>query len=446
MRIGLVSPYSWSFQGGVNRHVEALAEEFLGRGHDVRVLAPVDPPGRISRATAPGGAGAARAARLPDAARAHRRLRRQRRRLQPARSCPASGYVAPRREVRAGEFDVIHVHEPLAPLVGWNAVLGAEDAGGRHLPRLLDQAVPQLHRQRRSARAACSTASRPGSPSPRRPPGPGSAGSAASTRSSPTASTSTPPPSGPKPPGEELRILFVGRPEERKGLPILLTAFDALVEHVPCAADRDRRRARRTSCASSPIPSCCGSIDVRGRVSERGALGRAARRRRALRAVALRRELRHGPDRGLRRRHPGDRLRRSPATATSSPTASTACSSRPATRSASPRSCSASTTSRERLRGDGRRRPPQRQALRLAAGRRPGDDRLRAGDGGARSRPAPAERAAHWAGLRPADGSRADPAAEAALARPGARPRRASAAAASPAASGSASPACSASA
>ena len=31
----------------------------------------------------------------------------------------------PRHEVRAGDFDVIHVHEPLAPLVGWNAVLGA---------------------------------------------------------------------------------------------------------------------------------------------------------------------------------------------------------------------------------------------------------------------------------------------------------------------------------
>ena len=31
----------------------------------------------------------------------------------------------------------------------------------------------------------------------------------------------------------ELRILFVGRPEERKGLPILLAAFGALVEHVP---------------------------------------------------------------------------------------------------------------------------------------------------------------------------------------------------------------------
>ena len=51
VRIGLVSPYSWSFQGGVNRHVEALAEEFLRRGDDVRVLAPADPPGPLSRAT-----------------------------------------------------------------------------------------------------------------------------------------------------------------------------------------------------------------------------------------------------------------------------------------------------------------------------------------------------------------------------------------------------------
>ena len=51
VRIALVSPYSWTYQGGVNRHVEALAEEFLGRGHDVRVLAPFDPPGRLSRLT-----------------------------------------------------------------------------------------------------------------------------------------------------------------------------------------------------------------------------------------------------------------------------------------------------------------------------------------------------------------------------------------------------------
>src|SRR3954471_22115653 len=49
VRIALVSPYSWTYQGGVNRHVEALAEEFLGRGHHVRVLAPFDPPDRLGR-------------------------------------------------------------------------------------------------------------------------------------------------------------------------------------------------------------------------------------------------------------------------------------------------------------------------------------------------------------------------------------------------------------
>ena len=38
---------------------------------------------------------------------------------------PAGGVVAPRRAVRSGDFDVIHVHEPVVPLVGWNATLGA---------------------------------------------------------------------------------------------------------------------------------------------------------------------------------------------------------------------------------------------------------------------------------------------------------------------------------
>ena len=35
-------------RGGVNRHVEALAEQFLARGDEVRVLAPWDPPDRLS--------------------------------------------------------------------------------------------------------------------------------------------------------------------------------------------------------------------------------------------------------------------------------------------------------------------------------------------------------------------------------------------------------------
>ena len=40
-------------------------------------------------------------------------------------------------------------------------------------------------------------------------------------------------PQGPKALSDELRLLFVGRAEERKGLPVLLAAFQALVEHVP---------------------------------------------------------------------------------------------------------------------------------------------------------------------------------------------------------------------
>ena len=42
VRVALVSPYSWTYPGGVTRHIEALADELLAKGHDVRVLAPVD--------------------------------------------------------------------------------------------------------------------------------------------------------------------------------------------------------------------------------------------------------------------------------------------------------------------------------------------------------------------------------------------------------------------
>ena len=48
MRIALLSPYSWTYPGGVTRHIEALAESFIDQGHHVRVLAPYDPPDRLS--------------------------------------------------------------------------------------------------------------------------------------------------------------------------------------------------------------------------------------------------------------------------------------------------------------------------------------------------------------------------------------------------------------
>src|ERR1700761_9330069 len=50
MRIALVSPYSWTYPGGVTRHIEALAEAFMADGHHVRVLSPYDPVDTASTA------------------------------------------------------------------------------------------------------------------------------------------------------------------------------------------------------------------------------------------------------------------------------------------------------------------------------------------------------------------------------------------------------------
>ena len=40
MKIGLVSPYDWSYPGGVQEHIQRLAIELRERGHNVRILTP----------------------------------------------------------------------------------------------------------------------------------------------------------------------------------------------------------------------------------------------------------------------------------------------------------------------------------------------------------------------------------------------------------------------
>ncbi len=137
----------------MNRHVEALAEEFLGRGHHVRVLAPFDPPGRLSR-------GMHRAA--PEPREAPDYLIPLGRTVGiPSNGAisnlapfPAGGVHAPRRELRRGEFDVVHIHEPLVPLVGWNAALGtrAPAVGTFHAYSTKATAQPRRLGARRPAR------------------------------------------------------------------------------------------------------------------------------------------------------------------------------------------------------------------------------------------------------------------------------------------------------
>ena len=248
----------------MNRHVEALAEEFLGRGHDVRVLAPVDPPGRLSRALhrAP-----AERRQLPEYLTPLGRTMGfgANGSVSNLAPFPAGGVVAPRQLVRSGEFDVIHVHEPLVPLVGWNATLGARDPVVGTFHTYSTKALPNYIANglgarrvfnRLSARIAVSEAAA----------WTGRRWFGGEYTIIPNGVDTEAAPKGSTPADGDLRILFVGRPEERKGLPILLTAFNALVEHVPCRLTVIGA-GREDVLRYVADPDLLDWIDIRGRVS-----------------------------------------------------------------------------------------------------------------------------------------------------------------------------------
>ncbi|WP_432524235.1 glycosyltransferase family 4 protein [Kineococcus sp. SYSU DK006] len=110
MRIGIVCPYSFDVPGGVQFHVRDLAEHLLGLGHHVRVLAPADDESTLPAFADPGGSVVA---------------------------VPYNGSVARlsfgpvtaarvRRWLAEGRFDVLHVHEPLAPSTSLLALWAAQ--------------------------------------------------------------------------------------------------------------------------------------------------------------------------------------------------------------------------------------------------------------------------------------------------------------------------------
>ena len=235
MRVGLVSPYSWTYPGGVTRHVEALAAQLRSAGHEVLVLAPFDPDDALS-------------ARLHRGARpAPRELPTGFVGLGRTVGIPANGAVSNlaatphavstlRRELAAFAADVVHVQEPVVPAVAWDALCSTRSplVGTFHTHstnRVAQGYVGTVLGGRRrmnhlGVRIAVSEAA---AWTGRRfyggryrviPNGVHLAGGGDQPREARAA-------------GEPLHLAFVGQSVERKGLPVLLRAFEALREQTP---------------------------------------------------------------------------------------------------------------------------------------------------------------------------------------------------------------------
>ena len=228
MRVAIVTPYSWTYPGGVNRHVDALARELIARGHELRVLAPVDPPGRLSRALH---RGEPELVEVPSYVRP----------LARTKAFGANGSIsnigvfpdgvtAMRRELRRFGPDVVHVHEPPAGPLSWDACSypGAPVVATFHAystkPLLNHVATLAGARRKFNQLAGRIAVSEAAAWTGRR-----WFGGHYEIVANGVDVQASPP--GPKPAADELRLVFVGRPEERKGLPVLLTAFEALIEH-----------------------------------------------------------------------------------------------------------------------------------------------------------------------------------------------------------------------
>jgi len=214
VKVGLVCPYTWDVPGGVQAHVHDLALALIGLGHDVSVITPADddsalPPYITSTGRAvpvPYNGAVARMAFGPLSA---RRVRRW---------------------LREGDFDVVHVHEPTTPslslLATWSfdGPLVATFHTSVQRARTLAAAYPILQTalEKISARIAVSQAARRtlvehlGGDAVMIPNGVSMAAFA-----------------GVEPfpgwPGDGGALGFLGRFEEaRKGLPVLLAAFEKL--------------------------------------------------------------------------------------------------------------------------------------------------------------------------------------------------------------------------
>jgi phosphatidyl-myo-inositol alpha-mannosyltransferase len=115
VKVGIVVPYSWSFPGGVVEHAEAQGRALAALGVETRTLIGHDPPGSFSRVLHPR---QGRSGPLPGSV-----VPLGRSVIVPGNGALSNLVLSPstlprfRRALARERFDLLHVHEPLAPML-----------------------------------------------------------------------------------------------------------------------------------------------------------------------------------------------------------------------------------------------------------------------------------------------------------------------------------------
>ncbi len=219
MKIAIVSPYDWCVEGGVKSHIKHLAAYFRDWGHEVTIFAPASEPALARDEVTVMG--------KPWPMRVSGSVAR----ITFAWKSPEVKAV-----LREGKFDVVHLHEPLMPLLPYHflrysasATVGtfhaAKDGGNRfygYTTPLTRRWFRKLEGKIAVSPAAASLVSRY---------------FAGYFNIIPNgidyAHFSAPAEPMPEFNDGKQNVLFVGRPEKRKGLKYLLRAYLRVREQVP---------------------------------------------------------------------------------------------------------------------------------------------------------------------------------------------------------------------
>jgi phosphatidyl-myo-inositol alpha-mannosyltransferase len=217
MKIGIIVPFSWSYWGGVVEHSENQADALRALGHEVKIVMGHDPPGHLTRMLHPR---SGRHGNLPPGI-----IPVGRSVVVPANGSLPNIVLSPRSiarvrdTLRDEQFDVIHLHEPMTPAIcvsalafaqcacvaTWHAAgeLGWMRGGLKAWGFLMDRLDARIAVSRLAAESAGRWLGEGFEIVP----------------------NGVVVPQACDPAGREHRIVFIGRHDARKGLPVLLRAW-----------------------------------------------------------------------------------------------------------------------------------------------------------------------------------------------------------------------------